>query len=144
VILLSPSESPFVEHSTHPKSLCSFFTFGYHLILYTVYFALRLFFMFMFEFSKAYLKIQKRIILIIKGSLINCLWNRHTKSLLNPLRSLASVNVEGVENRLRKFKIATHRSSSASTVESLSFFDCTLAEVSSKTDPFSFGRKTKR
>jgi hypothetical protein len=37
--MLSPSESPFVEHSTHPKILCSFFTFGYHLILYTVCFA---------------------------------------------------------------------------------------------------------
>jgi hypothetical protein len=55
-ILLSPSESPFVEHSTHPKSLCPFLLFGYHLILCTVCFAFSMKLMpayllcFMFEF----------------------------------------------------------------------------------------------
>jgi hypothetical protein len=33
-ILHSPSESPFVEHSTHPKKSMNIFFFGYHSIFF--------------------------------------------------------------------------------------------------------------
>jgi hypothetical protein len=65
---------------------------------------LGLIFMFMFEFSKAHLNIQKRIILIVKGSLTSYLRNRKNKNFPDPLRSSASVNVKGDENRLRSLK----------------------------------------
>jgi hypothetical protein len=75
-ILLSPSESPFVEHSTHPKSLCPFFTFWVPLDpLHCLFFlqyetnTCAYFSCFMFDFSKVFLNIQQRIILTIKGYL---------------------------------------------------------------------------
>jgi hypothetical protein len=74
-ILLSPSESPFVEHSTHPKKSMSISTFWVPLDPLHCLFSLQYetdacayLLCFMFELFKVCLNIQQRIILTLNGT----------------------------------------------------------------------------